>query len=70
MTLTLDLGTRELGATHLLMVLYNYVKFDSNPFYSKEVTAETRNNAILTLTFKCDLDLGPGDPGVRPSHGA
>ena len=35
--------------------------------------AETRNAAILILTFKCDLDLGPWDPGVRrdtPSHGA
>ena len=55
------------------MVLYNYVKFDSNTFNSKEVMAETRNTTILTLTFKCDLDLGPGDPGVRrdtPSHGA
>jgi len=55
------------------MVIYNYVKFDLNPFNSKEVMAETRNTAILTLTFKCDLDLGPGDPRVRcdtPSHGA
>ena len=73
MTLTLDLGTRELEATHLLMVLYNSLKFDSNTFNSKEFMAETRNTTILTLTFKCDLDLGPGDPGVRrdtPSHGA
>ena len=42
-TLTLDLGTRELDATHLLMVLYNSVKFDSNPFNNTEVMAETRN---------------------------
>jgi hypothetical protein len=72
-TLTLDLGTPELDATHLLMLPYNSVKFDSNPFNSKEVMAETRNTAILTLTFQCDLDLGPGDPKDRrntPSHGA
>ena len=43
MTLTLDLGTRELDATHLLMVLYNSVKFDSNPFNNKEVMAKTQN---------------------------
>ena len=42
-TLTLDLGNRELDATHLLMVLYNSVKFDSNPFNNTEVMAETRN---------------------------
>jgi hypothetical protein len=45
-TLTLDMGTRELDATHLLMVLYNSVKFDSNPFNSKEVMAKTRNTVI------------------------
>ena len=72
MTLTLDLETRELDATHLLMVLYNSVKFDSNPFNSKEVMAETRNTPFLTFALKCDLDLGPGDPRVRrdtSSHG-
>ena len=31
------------------MVLYNSVKFDSNPFNNKEVMAETRNGTDMPL---------------------
>ena len=47
MTLTLDLGTRELDATHLLMVLYNSVKFDSNPCIVNKLLSGRGGNTKL-----------------------
>ena len=47
--------------THLLILLYLSVKFDSSPFIAFLVMADTRFVSDKPLTLDYDLDLGLGN---------
>ena len=65
MTLTFNLVTRFLLATHRLVMLIIFAELFSNPIMHSKVMGRTRTGFTevyaQSLSADCDLDLGPSD---------